>query len=109
VVHRINCAAAAGNTDVVLTHKTRIIDAWAVHTSAGGGAGDTLKLTKVGAGDVTNAMDWSGADTVLVRAGNIDDANHEIAAGGTLRVTLTDGGVDGVGAAVVYVQGIRVA
>jgi hypothetical protein len=109
VLHRVDIAGgAAGDTDVTLTHKERVIDVWAVHTAAGE-ASDTIQV-KNGANAITDAMDWSGVDTVVVRAGQIDDAQHEIAAGGTLRVTTTDddGGSD-VGAGVVYVLALRVA
>jgi len=111
VLHRINIAGgAAGNTDVVLTHKTRIIDAWAVHTGGAGEANDTIQVLSVAGGAITDAMSWAGADAAIVRAASIDDANHEVAAGDTLRVTTTDddGGGD-VGAGVVYVLGVRVA
>ncbi len=110
VVHRINIAGgAAGNTDVLLTHKTRVIDAWCVHTGGAGEAGDTIQVFN-GAAAVSDAMDWSGADTLVVRAANIDDAAHEVAAGGTLRVTTTDSDAGGdVGAGIVYVLGLRVA
>lgn len=110
VLHRVAITGgAAGNTDVVLTHKTRVVDAWAVHTGGAGEASDTIQV-KNGANAISDAMDWSGADKAVVRAAQIDDANHEIAAGGTLRVTTTDddGGND-VGAGVVYVLGVRVA
>lgn len=43
---------------------------------------------------------------LLVRAGEIDDANHEIAAAGTLRVTAANNTNN---ACTVYVLGIRVA
>lgn len=109
VVHRIAIAGgAAGNTDVVLDHKTRVIDVWAVLGGAGE-AGDTIQVL-AGAAAITDAMSWAGADKAVVRAGEIDDAAHEIAAGGTLRVTTTDAdaGAD-VAPGVVYVLGIRVA
>ena len=55
-------------------------------------------------------MDWSGADNTIVRAGEIDDANHEIAAAGTLRVTTTDDDAgNDVGAGKVYVLCMVVA
>jgi len=63
-----------------------------------------------GAAAITNAMDWKDGDKVIVRAGEIDDTAHEVAAGGTLKVTTTDSDAGGdVGAGVVYVLGIRVA
>lgn len=106
VMHRIDIAAGAlGNTDVVLTHKTRVIDAFLVLRGAGV-ATTTLQVFN-GAGAITNAMAASGADTALVRAANIDEANHEIAAGGTLRVTSATGATQPD--AVVYVLGVRVA
>ncbi len=110
VLHRINIAGgAAGNTDVVLTHKTRVIDVWAVHTGGAGETADTIRVFN-GAAAITDAMSWAGADKAVVRAGEIDDASHEIAAGGTLRVTTTDADTGGdVGAGIVYVLGIRVA
>jgi predicted RecA/RadA family phage recombinase len=100
---------AAGNTDVLSTHKVRVLDAWAVHTAGAGEANDTIQVFN-GAGAISDAMAWSGADTVIVRAASINDANHEIAAGGTLRVTTTDDDAGGdVGAGIVYVLAERVA
>lgn len=100
---------AAGNTDVVSTHKVRVLDAWAVHTAGAGEANDTIQVFN-GAGAISDAMAWSGADTVIVRAASINDANHEVAAGGTLRVTTTDADAgNDVGAGIVYVLAERVA
>jgi predicted RecA/RadA family phage recombinase len=110
VVHRVNVAGgAAGNVDTVITHKTRVIDVWAVHTGGAGEANDTI-LVANGANAITDAMSWATADATIVRAANIDDANHEILAGGTLRITTTDDDAGGdVGAGIVYVLGLRVA
>lgn len=106
VVHRINIAAGANaDTDVVLTHKTRVIDAWLVLTGAGVTSA-TLQV-KNGANAITNAMAASGSDKALVRTAEVDDAQHEIAAGGTLRVTGAGGATQP--AATVYVLGLRVA
>src|SRR5574337_960771 len=45
VVHRIDIAdAATGDVDVVLTHKERVINAWAVKTANAGGAANTVQL-----------------------------------------------------------------
>ena len=110
ILFRIPIAGgAAGNVDVTMTHKVRIIDAWAVHTGGAGEVTDTIQVLN-GSNAITDAMDWSGADKAVVRAGEIDDAQHEIAAAGTLRVTTTDFDAgDDVGAGMVYVLAIRVA
>lgn len=106
VVHRIDIAAGAlGNTDVVLTHKTRVIDAHLI--LRGAGVATTTLQVKNGANAITNAMAASGSDQALVRAATIDDAYHEIAAAGTLRVTSATGATQPD--ATVYVLGIRVA
>lgn len=106
VVHQINITAGAlGNTDVTLTHKTRIIDAWLILRGAGV-ATTTLQVFN-GATAITDAMAASGADKALVRAATIDDAAHEIAAAGTLRVTSATGASQPD--ATVYVLGYRVA
>lgn len=106
VLHRIDIAAGAlGNTDVTLTHKTRVVDAWLVLRSAGV-ASCTLQV-KNGANAITDAMAASGSDQAIVRAASINDAYHEIAAGGTLRVTSASGATQPD--AVVYVLGVRAA
>lgn len=102
LIHRIAAAALTGDVDVVLTHKSRVVDVWCVATAAGGAA-DTITV-KNGANAITDAIDLNVSDKVIVRAATIDDAQHEIAAGGTLRVS----GASGV-TAVVYVMVIRVA
>lgn len=110
VLHKIVIpGGAAADKDITLTHKTLITDVWAVHTGGNGETNDTIQV-KNGANAITDAMDWSGNDKTVVRAGEIDDAQHAIAAAGTLRVTTVDddGGSD-VGAGIVYVRGLRVA
>jgi len=106
VLHRIDLAAGAlAETDVTLTYKTRVIDAWVVLTGAGV-ASTTLKVQN-GATTITDAMDVSGSDKAIVRATTIDNAQHEIAAGGTLRIKTETGATQP--ACTVYVLGIRVA
>jgi len=106
VVHQINIAAGAlGDTDITLTHKTRVIDAHLVLTGAGV-ASTTLQVKSTG-NAITDAMAASGSDQALVRAATINDANHEIAAGGVLRVTSATGATQPN--AIVYVLGYRVA
>lgn len=100
---------AAGNEDVVLTQKVRVIDVWAQHTGGAGEASDTIRLYN-GANAISDAMSWAGADAAIVRAASIDDAYADVAAAGTLRVTTTDNdaGSD-VGAGIVYVLAIPIA
>lgn len=106
VIHIVTVAAGANaNTDVTLTHKTRVIDAWVQLTGAGVTSA-TLQL-KNGTNAITDKMAATGADQTVVRAGTIDDARADIAAGGTLRVTGADGATQPD--AVVYVLGLRVA
>jgi hypothetical protein len=87
VVHRIAIADAAGNTDLVLTNKTKIIEAWAIKAGNNGGAGDTVKLYNLtDTTDITDAMVLNINDKLIVRAISIDDAHDTIAAGNTLRI-----------------------
>ena len=103
---RIDIAAGAlGNTDVVVTHKIRVIDSWLV--LRGAGVSSTTLQVKNGTNAITNAMAASGSDQALVRAASIDDAYHEIAAAGTLRVTSAAGATQPD--ATVYVMAVRVA
>jgi len=110
VLFRIDIAGgAAGDTDVTVDNKIRVIDVWAVHTGGAGETSDTIQI-KNGTNAITDAMDWSGADKAVVRAGEIDDAQHEIASGGILRVTTVDDDAqDDVGAGTVYVLAVKVA
>ena len=106
VIHRITIANATADTDVTLTHKTRVLDVWLVKTGANGGAGDLITVKSTAAA-ITDAIDLTiVTDTLIKRAASIDDANHEIAAGGILRVSA----VSATNCACeVYVMGIRVA
>jgi len=112
VLHRVTIAdAASGNTEVTLTHKTRVIDAWCVKTGADGHATEDTIVVGKGASAITDAMAiGAGNDKSITRASTIDDANHEIAAAGALRVTWVKGSGGGNNVACeVYVLGIRVA
>lgn len=98
-------AGALGDTDIIMTHKIRVLDLYLV--LRGAGIATTTLQVKNGANAITDAMDASGSDTDLVRAGNIDDANYEIAATGTLRVTSATGATQPD--ALVVVTAVRVA
>jgi hypothetical protein len=108
VVHVIPVAnVATHDVDVVLTHKTRITGVEVVKTNGAGGAADTIAV-KNGATAITNALDLNVADKAIVRASTLDDAQWEIAAGGTLRVASVNGGAGDVTCKVI-VTGFRVA
>ncbi len=106
VMHRVDIPDATGDTDVVLTHKTRVLNAWIVKTGGAGAAGNTLTF-KNGSNAITNALNTNVADTTLVGVGVINDAQHEIEAGGTLRVSNNKAG--GNAACTAYVHCLRVA
>lgn len=108
VLHKIPVpAGATGNVDVTLTHKTRVINAWGVKTNAGAGGAGTWTVSN-GANAITDAMVIPVTDKAIISALSIDDAYHEISAGGTLRVVRTrTASTDETG--VVYVLGVRVS
>jgi hypothetical protein len=85
IVHRITATALTGDVDVAIARRSLFLDAWCVAVGAGGAA-DTITV-KNGSTAITDAIDMNVSDKVIVRAGTIDDAQHEIAAGGTLRVS----------------------
>lgn len=108
VIHRIAMAGGATATiPVVLTHKTRILDAQVILKGLGT-AGDTITV-KNGANAITDAIDINDADKTISRAATIDDAQYEVAAGATLNITETDGGGNDSPACEVVIYGIRVA
>lgn len=106
VVHHIVADQAGGaDKDVVIEQKFRVIDV-VVIMKAAGGAGDGITI-KNGATAITDTIDVSGsADKVVKRPLTIDDAQYEIAAGGTLRVTKANGANDP--SMDVYVVGVLV-
>ena len=107
VLHRIAVPGTGkAAIDVTLTHKERVVDAWIVLTGAGV-TGGTVTVGNA-ANAITDAMAATGSDTAIVRAGTIDDAYHEIAAAGTLRITpaATDANA---APCTVYVLAVRVA
>ena len=102
VLFRVNAAAAATTTiNDNLPFKIRVIDAWAVRTE-GANAG-TFKITD-GTNDITDAVAQAAVDEDIDRATQIDDAFHEIAAAGDLKVVTTGA----ANAPIVYVLAIRV-
>lgn len=103
VLHVFNMVAGATATRTIATaQKITVVDAWAVNKGAGT-AGDTVQVKNAAGTAITNALDMNVADTSLVRAGTIDDAQRVVAAGANLQCTVTDGGGADVPAMDVYV------
>ena len=108
VLHRINTAGGVtANTDVTVDDKILIMDVW-VQNNGAGTASDTITVTDATTA-ITDAIDISGADKTIKRAGTIDNAVATLAAGGTLRVTETDGGSNDSPAVTVFVLCLKVA
>lgn len=100
-------AGANGDQDITVTPKIRVTDAWLV--MKGAGTAGSLVTVKNGATAITNALDVSASlDKALVRFSSIDDAQQEIAAAGTLRVSKASTGGDFPGAEL-YVLALHVA
>lgn len=86
---RINVADATGDTDVVMEHKVRVLDAWFRNSGiAAHAATDTVQL-KNGADAITDAIAKTATVNAVKRAATINPTYEEIAAGGTMRVAAT--------------------
>lgn len=90
---KIVCAGGStANYDKTLPTGTwEFVDGWGVNQGTGT-TSDTIQFAKDTGGNITNAIDMSGGDKTIGRAGEIDDANFTLI-GGTdaLRVIQTDG------------------
>lgn len=112
VVHRLSIAdQATGNVDYVVANKIRVIDAWCVKEAADGHATEDTITVQNGANAITDAMAiGANNDTSITRAATINDANQEIAAGGTLRISVVKGASGGNNTQCqVYVLGLIVS
>jgi len=104
VLYHISVTAGAnGNTDLVATYKTKIVDAWVHPTTSVVSA--TLQV-KNGANALSDAMACATAGAIT-RCASLAAAQDTIAAGGTIRVTGAGGATQP--AADVYVLGYRIA
>ena len=101
----LTATLVAGNTVQIhnadAPFKYRILDAWSIAQSADAG---TWKLTD-GINDITDVVAVTATDKTIDRAGTIDDAEHEVAASGSLSV-VGDGSLSDV---LVYIQCVRVS
>ena len=107
IIHRFDISAGAlAAKNITLDRKERVIDAWLVLTGAG--VANTTFTVETGAGTaITDAMAGTGADKALVRCATLDDAQWDIAGGGTLRVESKTGATQP--AATVFVRCVPVA
>jgi hypothetical protein len=104
VIHHVHVTAGAnGNTDVTLTHKTRVVLCVAIPSTTV--AASTYTLSNVGDA-ITDAMVVATAGTIALPT-TIDPTKTDIAAGTALRV-VGGGGVT-MPAGDVYVLGFRIA
>lgn len=105
VVLRIDTATGGTNSvSVTMERKFTVIDAHAILVGGDGTTSDAYQVFN-GSSEITDAISIASADDRdIVRAGEINDANMEIAAGGTLKVTSTGGNTDNP-ALHVYVTG----
>jgi hypothetical protein len=105
VVHWVHVTAGVnGNTDVVLTHKTKVVLVIAHPTTSVASA--TLQVQNGTTNAITDAMATPTANAVVLCA-SINPTYEDIAAGGTLRITGAGGAT--MPAADVFVLGFREA
>lgn len=101
---------ATANIDFTgLPYKVRVREVRVVKTSGAGGASDTIRVANGATTNwITDAMSINVADQTVVRAGTIDDAFYDLAAGATIRVVRTKSSAANV-ACVVTLELDRVA
>ena len=108
LIMRVKTAGGAtASVTVVTAHKLRVINVWCVNAAAGS-ASDTITI-KNNATAISNAMDVNKADKTVTVVGTLDDAQWDIASGGSYVVTETDGAGSDSPAVDVYALVIKVA
>lgn len=104
VLHVFSMVGGATATRTIATaQKITVVDAWVVNKGLGT-VGDTITVKNNAGTAITDAMDISGADKTIARAGTIDDAQRVVNAGDNLQSTETDGGGNDSPACDVYVM-----
>lgn len=108
VMHRYTLTAGANaDSNITLNNKFRVTGVKVV--LKGAGTAGSLVTVKNGATAITNAINVAtGSDKDVFVESSIDDASHEVAAAGTLRVSKASTGGDFPGAEV-YVTGVLVS
>ena len=98
-------ASATNSQTITLDRAFTVTDAWAVLVGGAGTTSDTYQLYN----DPTALSDAvsiaSAGDADIVRIGELNDAVYQFSAGGTLKVTVTDGGGSDVPQLLVFVLG----
>ena len=106
LLYRIDIADATGNTDVVTTHKIKVLDFWIVNAGAAAHATlDTVQLKNT-ANAITDALAKTNVTEAVIKCATIDDAREDIAAGGKIRIAATK---DTNVACTAYVLAVRTA
>lgn len=105
IIFRLDIADASADTDVIMTHKIRVLDAWALNTGIAAHAANDTWQVKNGANAITDAVAKGATVNAIKRASTIDPARHEIASAGTLRVSAVK---DTNAAITLYVLAVRV-
>jgi hypothetical protein len=103
---RVDIADASADTDVTMTHKVRVIDAWFLNIGNAAHATDDTITFKNTANAITDTIAKTATVNAIKRASTINPTYHEIAAGGKLRITAAKTTNAAVTA---YVHVIRVA
>jgi hypothetical protein len=103
VVHQITIADSSGDTTVVVTDKTLVLDVWTLKTTTNGGSGDTVTV-KNGSTAITDAISLNHNTKSITRAATLDPAQTTLAAGASLTVTAAKSTSV---ACLVFVLGIR--
>lgn len=101
----ITAGGASANIDIPMDHKVTISDVSIVVVGLGT-ASDTITIQNVTT-DITNAMDVSVANTVVVRVGTLNVATWTINAGNNLRIVQTDGAGNDSPVCEVIIRGTR--
>jgi hypothetical protein len=87
VIFRIDVPNSATDTDVLSTHKIRVLDFWFLNTGVAAHATDDTIQLKNGSNAISDAIAKTATQYAVKRASTLDPARVEIAAGGTIRIT----------------------
>lgn len=106
VLHVIAVPDAASSVkEITLTHRSRVIDVWAVKTGANAAAANTVKLQNNADDDITDALNMNVNAGVRVGAATVNQANAIIDAGEKLKANWTKAG--GNSAMTIFVLCVR--